>query len=147
MKFSAWATVLCVASLGRAQYFSEGWKPGQPAATPVQIKTDSEFESAGESGGEAERTEPHFQYRREPEKPARLDILSLFDAKTYLESDISKNFFARFGFNITEKLAAAEAMPWDPRVPLITDDNYEDMIVNEQLSEEEEKDRVWAIVM
>jgi hypothetical protein len=57
--------------------------------------------------------------------------------------------FNRWGINITERLEAAKANTeiWDSRIPLITDDNYNDLIVNEVLTTEEEKDRVWFLVM
>ncbi|KAF8897868.1 hypothetical protein BD779DRAFT_1667782 [Infundibulicybe gibba] len=58
------------------------------------------------------------------------------------------SLFARFGVNITERLKdARQAALWDERVQLITDDNYRDLIVNEELGEQEEKDRVWFLVI
>jgi hypothetical protein len=57
--------------------------------------------------------------------------------------------FNRLGINITERLQAAQANLeiWDGRVPLITDENYNDVIVNEALTEEEAKNRVWFLLM
>jgi hypothetical protein len=58
------------------------------------------------------------------------------------------DLFSSVGVNITEKLAAAAAeRALDGRVPLITDENYDEMIVKEALTEEEERDRVWFLVM
>ncbi|KAK0461642.1 uncharacterized protein EV420DRAFT_1526403 [Desarmillaria tabescens] len=129
-----WLALLCSLSLARAQYFSEGWTPGQavpsevpipnPASTPVPA--DSQEESA-------------------PLRPS--DLLKLFEAKTWLASEPAVALFSRFGINITERLAAAEVLPWDSRIPLITDDNYEEMIVKEELTEEEEAERVWALLI
>jgi hypothetical protein len=55
----------------------------------------------------------------------------------------------RFGFNITERLAAArEGIPprFTDAIRLITDDNYKDLILDEQFSSlDEEMNRVWAI--
>lgn len=36
---------------------------------------------------------------------------------------------------------------WDERIPLITDSNYQDVIVNEELSTEEEEKRVWFLII
>ncbi|KAF8632307.1 hypothetical protein AX15_001931 [Amanita polypyramis BW_CC] len=55
------------------------------------------------------------------------------------------SLFARLGINITETLEPPKY--WDERVPLITDDNYHDIIVNEQLTEEEQQARTWAIII
>ena len=58
--------------------------------------------------------------------------------------------FGRLGVNITERMQGAlegGSQQWDQRIPLITDDNYNDLIVNESLTEQEEKDRTWLIVM
>jgi len=57
--------------------------------------------------------------------------------------------FNRLGINITERLEAAKANSeiWDNRIPLITDDNYNDLLVNEVLTTEEEKNRVWFLIM
>ena len=54
--------------------------------------------------------------------------------------------FEKLGMNITEKLDQAKGI-WDDRIQLITDDNYEALIVNEPLTEEEESERVWCLVM
>lgn len=123
---------LALASSASAQYFSEGWKPGQPVSKSAPTAT-----SAGFTPGAAAATETAAVKR------------SLFDLSTYLESGPLKKLFDRSGVNITERLAAAreQAKIWDDRIPLITDDNYEDIIVNETLTFEEERDRVWFLVM
>jgi len=51
------------------------------------------------------------------------------------------------GINITQKLLEAEAQQanmWDRRIPLITDDNYNDLIVN---AEPSSGDEVWFIII
>ncbi|KAI0303993.1 hypothetical protein BC826DRAFT_1089259 [Russula brevipes] len=57
--------------------------------------------------------------------------------------------FARFGINITEHLESTQASSqvWDDRIPLVTDDNYDNLIVNEVLTKEEEKHRVWFLII
>ncbi|KAF9035087.1 hypothetical protein BDZ89DRAFT_1062344 [Hymenopellis radicata] len=137
MKFS-WHACLLAASAVRGQYFSEGWKPGQQRAAPtaVPIQVDSTFESSGDA---------EFVAPKQPATEGTPDLLGLLDVNTYLTSEPAQALFQRFGVNITERIAAAQVSPWDDRIPLITDDNYEDMIVNEPLSDEEAADRVWAI--
>lgn len=131
---------LAVASLAlvsnvQAQYFSDGWKPGQPvrkAGTGYTIQP-SPTHVAGV-----------------PEQTASAQK-SPFDLSTYLEMGPIKSLFSRAGVNITERLEAARLQQdelWDSRIPLITDDNYKDLIEEEEFgSLEEEKDRLWFIVM
>ena len=54
----------------------------------------------------------------------------------------------RFGINVTERLAEVKARKvWDERIPLITDENYESMVVHEDMTPEEEAERVWFAIM
>lgn len=57
----------------------------------------------------------------------------------------------KVGLNYTAAREEAErrkANMWDARIPLITDDNYESLIVNESFSSEtEEKERVWFLIV
>lgn len=118
---------LVFASPSSAQYFSAGWTPGQvvpsdvPSASASSFKTDTPLPSPreGESRSSLSSTGPIAQ------------------------------LFNRLGINITERLQAAQANLeiWDGRVPLITDENYNDVIVNEALTEEEAKNRVWFLLM
>lgn len=61
------------------------------------------------------------------------------------------NALLKVGLNYTAAREEAErrkANMWDRRIPLITDDNYESLIVNETFSdEEEEKERVWFLIV
>jgi len=54
------------------------------------------------------------------------------------------------GVNVTQHLDAAtqraNEKPWDTRIPMVTDENWEHMVVNELLSPEE-KDRTWFMVV
>ena len=58
-----------------------------------------------------------------------------------------QNLFGKIGLNMTDVVKRGSTLPWDPRIPLITDDNYDEMIVNEVMTEEEEKDRAWFLIM
>jgi hypothetical protein len=112
-----------------AQYFSTGWTPGQAVPT------------------EASST-PSFAPETTPLPPPRQGE-SRFSLSYILSNGPISQLFNRFGVNVTERLEAAKANSeiWDSRIPLITDDNYNDLIVNEVLTTEEERDRVWFLVM
>jgi len=72
----------------------------------------------------------------------------MFDLTNLLASGPVASLAARAGINISEKLAEVRSRKlWDDRIPLITDENYEELIVNETLAEAEEKDRVWFLVI
>jgi hypothetical protein len=145
---------LSVAS-ARAQYFSEGWQPGQPASTPsvaTEAEDDSGFESHGDSQAQGQANPKAERTYYSPPKPEGTPLTSLkdlTDINKVLKSPTSVNLFRAFGINITERVdaAAARLNPWDDRIPLITDDNYVDLVVNEELSEEEEKSRAWMLVV
>jgi len=134
MKLSPILGVLALAGSIEAQYFSAGWAPGQPIPE------------------EASPLPTHL-----PEKEAlpnkRVSLSSLtnnFDLTKLLTSEPAVSLFGRFGINITDKVQGilqVSKNQWDERIPLITDDNYKDLIANEPLTEEEEKNRTWIIIM
>jgi hypothetical protein len=120
------ATLTCALS-ANAQYFSEGWKPGQRAA-PTEAAAPVFTPSA--SGQEGQPASP-------------------FDMSKMLSTGPIGSLLAKVGVNLSQNLntSAQLAEIWDPRVPLIHDDNYNDIIVNEELTPEEEKARTWFLVM
>ncbi|KAI5123391.1 hypothetical protein M0805_006099 [Coniferiporia weirii] len=125
---------LAFAGGASAQYFSEGWKPGQPVA---KERSDYSHPPASTAAEGTRAVQPATRG-------------SLFDLSTYLETGPVKALFSRVGVNITEKLEAAREQTkiWDERIPLITDDSYEDLVVEEHFETlEEEKDRLWFIVI
>jgi len=126
--------LLALVASSNAQYFSAGWSPGQKQPEP-------------QSPVQPVDNLPTPTPIAEPVKPTSpLSLLDLFDTNKLLTSGPSVALFNRFGINITEKVEASSNI-WDERIPLITDDNYEDLIVNEILTEQEEADRVWIIVI
>lgn len=130
MKFSVnFLGLTAFVASASAQYFSDGWAPGQPATTTIPTASSSSKPS--------------------PSPTSAPTIGSLFDLSNILSSDPFASLFARVGVNITDKLGAARAKAkfWDDRIPLITDDNYGSLIVNETMTEDEENERVWFIVM
>jgi hypothetical protein len=112
-----------------AQYFSAGWTPGQ--AVPTETSSP-----------------PSFEPGTAPLPPPRQGE-SRFSLSYMLSNGPVSQLFNRLGINITERLEAAKANSeiWDNRIPLITDDNYNDLLVNEVLTTEEEKNRVWFLIM
>ena len=123
-------SLLALLASSNAQYFSAGWSPGQKQPEPQPV---------------ASKPVP---VPAETVKATPLSLLNLFDTTKILTSGPSVALFNRFGINITERMEIASlAEIWDKRVPLITDDNYDDLIANEALTEQEEIDRVWIIVM
>jgi hypothetical protein len=127
--------VFAIATSIEAQYFSAGWAPGQSILPeePSPVPTSLPPKEAPAN-----------------ERISLSSIASYLDLSKLLVSEPAVYLFNSFGINITEKveLAVEESKNrWDERIPLITDDNYDDLIVNELLSEEEEQDRTWIIVM
>ncbi|RDB19791.1 hypothetical protein Hypma_012896 [Hypsizygus marmoreus] len=139
MRFSVLSLAgLAFAASVNAQYFSKGWAPGQP-----KVRTEDAPPAAA-----AQTSIP--QKEAAPSGPLKPSgIASYFDLGKILSSQPSVALFSKLGINITEKLEGAyeRAKIWDERVPLITDDNFQELIVNEPLTEQEEKDRTWVIVI
>lgn len=132
MRLSFASLACCVAAVS-AEYLSEGWKPGQAPTSLVEV---------------APQFTPGAQ-------PAGGDSPSTGRPKSGLTSFLTEgpvgSLLEKFGVNLSSSLAKAEAAAyyelWDKRIPLIHDDNYEEVIVNEPLTPEEEAERVWFLIM
>ena len=129
MKLSAVALTLflCVGST-TAQYFSMGWSPGHKASSdkpPAKAFAPPQA-SSSQTAAAAKNPSPN----------------SLMD-KLLTSSPVSA-LLSSLGVNVS---AALNVKLWDERIQLITDDNYKDLIVNEQLTPEEEKERAWVLIM
>lgn len=111
----------------QAQYFSEGWKPGQPAQdTATAAKPVATGWAPGQKAG----------------SDSSEGTSSSFDFNNFLVSTLNK-----FGFNVSLPETPSNGL-WDERIPLITDTNYQDLIVNEEFaSDEEASKRTWALIM
>jgi hypothetical protein len=107
-----------------AQYFSAGWSPGKPVDNSA-----------------AEAWAPNQPPPIGQHKPSS----SNSGFSNFLTSGPLGSLLAIAGINLTQSLE--DVTGWDKRIPMITDDNYDDIIVNESLTEQEEKDRVWFLVM
>ncbi|KAH9482329.1 hypothetical protein JR316_0004427 [Psilocybe cubensis] len=129
---------LAVGSCSADAYFSEGWKPGQ------QVQRETQAASATYVPQPSQTTQAGAQ----PPKATPFSFSSLFSIDKLLTSEPAVALFNTFGINITERVnAVVNVKLWDERVPLITDDNYQDLIVNEPLTEQEAEDRVWVLVI
>ena len=116
-----------------AQYFSVGWSPGQkvssqnpPAKSSVPPQESSTSQTAAAS-----------------EKAPSTSTPNSFIEKL-LTSGPAAALLSSFGLNVS---AAINEKLWDERIQLITDENYQDVIVNETLTSKEEKERTWVIIM
>lgn len=118
---------LVLATSASAEYFSEGWKPGQ-AAYATKDAAPPVFTPGAQPpvGGGAQ--------------PASGGLAGLFT------SGPIASLLASAGVNLSAAVNTTEQI-WDPRVPLITDDNWDELIVNESLTKEEEERRTWFLVM
>lgn len=141
------AVVLPALSFVSAQYISEGWKPGQPV---VKGQTGYTYQTTATGNVPPVVSDAASAQQHSDIKTSARGLLSLLSLESLLESGPVQALFGRAGVNITEKLEAARAQEkiWDERIPLLTDDNYEDLVVEEKFETlEEEKDRIWFIVM
>ncbi|TFK43896.1 hypothetical protein BDQ12DRAFT_623119 [Crucibulum laeve] len=136
MKFSLSILSLLAVGAAHAQYLSEGWHPGQATFTVTEQAAQPSFVPP-----------PPLADAPPPQKPSIKGIMDLFDISNILTSKPVAALFEKAGINITNKVEEQNKL-WDERIPLITDDNYKDMIVNEEFKDEqEEKDRTWIIVI
>ncbi|KDR84092.1 hypothetical protein GALMADRAFT_55661 [Galerina marginata CBS 339.88] len=134
-------SILALAGSVSADYFSAGWSPGQ--------KVEKEAKTVATFVPQASPTATASASVNAPApKGTPFSFSSLFDMNKLLTSEPAVALFNNFGINITDRVQAAlDVKIWDDRVELITDHNYKDLIVNEPLTEEEEKKRVWALVI
>ena len=123
-----------------AQYFSAGWQPGQKVA-------QEGVNAQGWAPGDNAQKSPPPSVDTEAVPPA---VASFQWSKILTEGPIG-DALLKVGINLTAAKEEAErrkANMWDSRIPLITDDNYESLIANETFSsEQEERDRVWFLVV
>lgn len=122
----------------QAQYFSEGWKPGQPANTRAPAAN-----SKGWTPGQKVASPKDAASTPSDGSASDSATTGGFDMDKLLVSTLNK-----FGFNLSVPATAQNGGLWDERIPLITDDNYQDLIVNEEFgSEEEAEKRTWVLVV
>ena len=123
-----------------AQYYSAGWQPGQKVAR-------EDVDTRDWAPGDRPEGSPPPPVDTGVAPPAETPFQW---SKILTEGPIG-NALLKVGLNYTAAREEAERMKanmWDKRIPLITDENYESLIVNETFSnEEEEKERVWFLIV
>ena len=123
-----------------AQYYSAGWQPGQKVVR---------------EGAEAREWGPGDHPEGSPPPPVDTGMAppseTSFHWSKFLTEGPIGNALLKAGLNysaVREEAERRKANMWDKRIPLITDDNYESLVVNETFSnEEEERERVWFLIM
>lgn len=140
------ATFLSTLALGLAapavHAYTAGWQPGQSYTKYMTSTSSAAFSIPTHAGDKAGQTEP-FKFS---------DLTSgKFGVEYLLTHGPFARVIERLGFNVTAHLAAArEGMPtrFYTEIPLLTDENYEEDLMNEQFSSfEEEEERVWAVMV
>jgi len=114
-------------SNAEAFQYSSGWTPGQTTNPAPSASATSSFKPGELSGGR-------------------------FTWSSLLTSGPIGGLFARSGVNISERLEEAKRkaaeLPWDERIPMIRDDNFEQLIFNETFATpQEEEARLWFLVV
>jgi len=136
MKLSAAAfSLFLFVGSTNAQYFSVGWSPGQKVSsqnTPAESAVPPQPSSSTQTAAAA----------------ATEKLSSAWSPNSFIERFLTSGpaaaLLGSLGLNVS---AAVNQKLWDERIQLITDDNYQDVIVNETLTSKEEKERAWVIVM
>lgn len=135
MRLSALALPLLAATTASAGWFSSNDdKPEAPTSAPL-------FEGA------TPKAQPAA-----PAKKSYLDYIPDFNLEQILTSGPIANIIQRTtGFNVTEKYETAKREAketgWHPDIPLITDENFKQLVENEALTLDEMEERVWIILV
>ncbi|KAI0691380.1 hypothetical protein BC835DRAFT_1547400 [Cytidiella melzeri] len=134
MKVATLASLAYFSAVASAQYFSEGWKPGQKA-TPTAAWTP-EFTPGAQQAADGDAT----TQAAATAQGGFMEALAQGPVGALL---------GKAGINISASLAAAQTANelWDERIPLIHDDNFDELIVEESLTPEEELDRLWFLII
>jgi hypothetical protein len=128
------AALVCALNISSASasYFSSGWSPGatatggvtapSPALTGSQAEATSTTSSGGGGG---------------------------FDWTVIVKQGPIGDLFKFAGINVTERLeqarkSAAANVPYDVRIPLITDENYESLVKEEG---DPNRDDTWFMIV
>ena len=136
--------LLAACAPAAAQYFDEGWKPGMPVRDQPP---------AQQYQGQQPFAVPPKAVPTQEKSKTPLELYNQVAEKLTVENVLGSGpavaLFDKFGINITDKLANASKSldVWDKRIPLITDDNFDEIIVNEEMSEEEARDRIWFLIV
>ncbi|KDQ08862.1 hypothetical protein BOTBODRAFT_179497 [Botryobasidium botryosum FD-172 SS1] len=136
--------LLACCSATHAAYFSEGWKPGQPVTKATQLAATATTTNAPAATLQNSFQQP-LQQPEEKQSGEGGFIKGILTSGP-LATALSKAGIDMARVETILNTPEAEKRGWDPRVQMITDENYEDVIVNEVFeSAAEEKERVWFL--
>ena len=132
--------LLTLFSFAYAQYFSAGWKPNQKV---IREELNTREWAPGDH--------PEGNHPPSSDSEVAPPPETSFHWSNFFTQGPIGDVLLKVGFNYTAAREEAERRKtnmWDRRIPLITDDNYESVIVNESFSsEEEERERVWFLIV
>ncbi|PSR77290.1 hypothetical protein PHLCEN_2v7983 [Hermanssonia centrifuga] len=120
------ASLACATSAS-ADYFSDGWKPGQAAHPTREAASAPPIYTPGSEPAQSQQNKP-----------------AAGGFSGFIASGPIGSLLEKVGVNLSHDPMADL---WDHRVPLINDDNYDDIIVHEELTSEEEEKRLWFLIM
>lgn len=134
--------LFAVLSTTTSAAYTDGWQPGKPYTKYLTSST-----TTGTAGSSIPTSPTSSPQHAEQKSWSFKDIFNLENILT--QGPVSR-VIQKFGFNVTAQLEMArQGIPprFAPDIPLLTDANYEDELLNEQYaSQQEEDDRVWAIM-
>jgi hypothetical protein len=133
-------TLFSFSTFVNAQYYSAGWQPDQKV---VREDVDAHKWAPGDSP----ETNPPPPSGTGVTPPTQMS----FHWSRILTEGLIGDALLKIGLNysaVREEVERRKTNMWDSRIPLITDDNYESLIVNETFSSEvEERERVWFLIV
>lgn len=145
MRLGAIAALALVLPATTSYAYTEGWQPGQSYTKYMtSTSTTGSAPASIPTKGSSSTKSPASSF-------SLSDLKSLFSLEEILTKGPVSRVIQKFGFNVTAQLEMArEGIP--PRfaadIPLLTDANYEDELLNEQyVSPQEEDERTWAIMV
>ena len=133
-----------LASLASAQYASSGWQPGQTVR--AQRVQQPAYDPANPRAV-PQPPQPPSANEQQP-TPAAAPIRGGDFFSRLLASGPLGGMFQKAGVNISRAIENQHIdESWDTRIPLIYDDTFNDTVVNEKLTLEEEAKRVWFLIV
>ncbi|KAH7105635.1 hypothetical protein BKA62DRAFT_690379 [Auriculariales sp. MPI-PUGE-AT-0066] len=143
-------SLLVSAASVAAQYVSSGWQPGQ---TPRVVRMrDTGYDPANPyrpnpAPPADAQTDQQQQQQPVQETPKHSKATGGFWVQLFSSGPLA-DFAQKVGVNVSrvvERQHIDDA--WDRRIPLIYDEDFNETVVHEVMTREEEEDRVWALVI
>lgn len=132
----AFAVALSLALAASANYISHGWQPGQSVTTKAAATTTPGFDPIRRSQSTA------------PASPAPPGGPTDSFWTKFFTTGALGDLLQSKGVNVTAAIEKARVSEeWDLRIPIVYDETFDEIIANETMTPEEEKERVWFIVL